>query len=72
MVLLLLIVTGADAACTQVAVTLTPGCALIVSRVVSAGSEVDHVPIESAISGQFLETLSERMNWAWFPGGVAA
>lgn len=70
-VLLLLIVTGADAALTQVAVTLTSGCAVMVLRVVSVGSDVDHVPIESGVRGQFPETLSERMKWAWFPGGAA-
>jgi hypothetical protein len=70
--LLLLIVTGADAAFTQVAVTLFSGCAVMVLRVVSAGSDVDHVPIESGVMGQFPEMLSERIKWAWFPGGAAA
>jgi hypothetical protein len=71
MVLLLLIVTGAEVALTHVAVTLLAGWAVMVVSVVSTGSDVDHVPMKSAIKGQFPETLSAREKRAWLPGGAA-
>jgi hypothetical protein len=72
MVLLLLIVTGAGVALTQVAATLFPGMPVMGVSVVSIGSEVDHDPMKSAIRGQLPDTAEERENWAWLSGAGAA
>lgn len=62
--LLLLIVAAPDVAPTQVAVMLFGNCALIVKRLMSAGSDVDHEPWKSATIGQVPETCEESKNLA--------